>query len=64
MKTERHFTDQVPENLTDGKRHGYLKAEKWAQILSDSDYISVNKQIQSLLHSNTARHSSVKHSWR
>lgn len=62
MKTEGHFTDRVPEKLTDGKRHGYLKAEKQAQILLDSDYISVNKQMQSLLHNNITCHSNAKHS--
>lgn len=61
-KTERHFTDRVPEKQTDGKRHGYLKAEKWAQILLDSDCISANKQMQSLLHSNITCHSNAKHS--
>lgn len=40
MKTERHFTERVPEKLTDVKRHGYLKAEKGTQILLDSDCFS------------------------
>lgn len=64
MKIERHFTDWVPEKLTDVKRHGYLKAEKGAQILLDSDYISVSKQMQSLLHSNVTCHFNAKHSLR
>lgn len=44
MKTEGHFTDEAPEKLRDGKRYGLLK-EKWTEILSDSNDISVYKQI-------------------
>lgn len=63
MKTERYFTNWVPEKLTDVTRHGYLNAKKELKY-SDSDYVSVSKQMQSLLHSNVTCHFNAKHSLR